>query len=226
MANSSTFSGTPLPTAAASDPSLCRISGYLKNAHGQPLAGHHFVLKYCYVPMGLGTDTLLQQERLPIRADRNGYVEFDLLRGARVTSELPNLLPWVHKELTVPDAVSADLIDFLFPYLVSVAFKDPAAASISVNQRINIEVEGTLSDGETVAIPSAAVILESSNEAVLASWQLTYFTGLSPGTADVTITAINRERVDVNQDRRGNDLVFPSLPAVVLPGVPKSVTVT
>jgi len=39
MANATTLIGVPISTAIATDPSLCRISGYIKNAHGQALAG-------------------------------------------------------------------------------------------------------------------------------------------------------------------------------------------
>jgi hypothetical protein len=226
MANSITLSGTTLPLAAATDPTLCRVSGYLKNAMGQPLAGWHFVLRYCYIPMGLATDTLLAQERYAIRADRDGYVEFDVIRGSRFTLELPNNLPWIYKEIVGPDAASADLLGMLFPYIVSVDFADPSAESILVGESVSSVVEATLSNGEVVTLATAAVTVESSNTAVLDLVAPGTYRGMAPGSADLSITAVDVDAADLNQDKEENDLVFFDQPAVTLPVSPKSVTVS
>lgn len=226
MANASTVIGTPITTAVATDPDLCRISGYLKNAHGQPLKGWSFVLRYCYSPMGIITDTLILQERLTIKADASGYVEFDLLRNSQVALELPNLLPWIHKKLTVPDTASADLLDFLFPYLVSVEFCDTGPVSIVVGGGVTAKLEGTLSNGEVVTVPGSAATYVSSDPAVLTPAAPPSFRALSAGVATVTVTAVDRSKIDMNEDRAGEPLVFFTLPAVSLPAAPLSVTVT
>lgn len=225
MANSTTITGTTLPTATATDPSLCRISGYLKNAKGQPLAGAHFVLRYCYIPLGLSPDTLIQRERIAIRADREGYVEFDLIRGARLTLELPNLLFWVYKELTVPDAASVELLEFLFPYLVSVDWVDPGPITIAVGETHNAKLIGTLSNGLTVDVPGSAATYDSSAPSVLTPAMPGFFRGLSAGVSSVTVTEVDRSAVDKNEDKAQEDLTFFTLPAVVLPAA-LSVTVT
>jgi hypothetical protein len=225
MANATTLSGTTISTAVATDPDLCRISGYLKNAHGQPLAGWSFTLRYCYVPLGIVTDTLLLQERLPIKADADGYVEFDLLRGAQVTLELPNLLPWVFKKLTVPDAVSSDLLDFLFPYLVSIEFIDPGPLSVDVGDIVSAALQGTLSNGEVVDVPGHTATFVSSDAAILSPAVPPSFRSLSAGAATVTVTEVDRSAIDQNKDRSGEALNFFTLPAVVLPAFPLSVTV-
>lgn len=225
MANATTLVGTPLSTAVATEPDLCRISGYLKNAHGQPLRGWSFVLRYCYIPLGVLSDTLILQERLPIKADSNGYVEFDLIREAQVSLELPNLLPWVHKKLTVPDSASSDLLDFLFPYLVSVEFCDPAARSVSVGDIVNAGLEGTLSNGQVVLVPGSAATYEVSDHTVISQTVPPNFRALSVGSATITVTAVEASQVDENEDRDGEALVFFSTPAVTLPAGPLSVTV-
>ena len=79
MANASTLVGTPVSTAVASAPDLCRISGYLKDLHGNPLPGVGLMFVNTYNPLGIATNTLLLQERTTVRSDKNGYVEFDLI---------------------------------------------------------------------------------------------------------------------------------------------------
>jgi hypothetical protein len=225
MANATTLVGDPISTAVATDPDLCRISGYLKNAHNQPLKGWSFVLRYCYIPMGLVSDTVILQERLPVKADANGYVEFDLIRGAQVSLELPNLLPWVYKKLTVPDAPSSDLLDFLFPYLVSVEFCDTDPRVVAVGDNLDAAVEGTLSNGEVVDVPAGAATYEVSDLSVVSPAGVPNFRALSAGSATITVTAVDASRIDENADRGGEPLVFFSTPAVTLPVAPLSVTV-
>lgn len=226
MANSITLSGSALPNAHSTDPNLCRVSGYLKNAMGQPLGGWHFVLRYCYVPLGLYVDTLVAQERYTIRADRNGYVEFDVIRGSRFTLELPNNLPWVYKELTGPDAASVDLLDMLFPRIVSVDFATPSSESILVGEAVSSVARATLSNGEVITLPTAALTVESSNPSVLDRVAPGTYRGVSPGYAELSITSVDADSAGLNQDKEENDLIFFDKPAPTLPSSPKSVTVS
>jgi hypothetical protein len=228
MANSSTITGTPVGTAVATDPDLCRVSGYIKNVKGQPLAGQSFVLRYCYVPIGLGGDTLLLQERIPVKADKDGYVEFDLIRGAELTLELPNLLSDVFKELKVPDAASVDLMDFLFPYVETVKFADTTALSIAVDERFSVKVVGVLSNGDEVDLTTSNYTLSTSAPGVVDfhAGLGNYFIGVSPGAADITIIEANDDGLALNQTRDLEDLVFFGRPDPVIDPTPISVTVS
>ncbi|HSG29906.1 MAG TPA: hypothetical protein VLA34_15600, partial [Candidatus Krumholzibacterium sp.] len=168
MANAITLSGSPISAAASPNPDLCRISGYLINAQGQALKGWAFTLRYCYSPLGVDPGTIVLQERMTIKADKNGYVEFDLLRGAKVVAEFPNLLTVLNASpLTVPDAASADLLGFLFPYVVSVDWEDASPVVLGVDEAVTLSLLGTLSNGETVTMTASSVEISSSNEAVI-----------------------------------------------------------
>lgn len=227
MSNASTVVGSLIDTAVSPDPDMCRVSGYLRNAHNQALAGQSFVLRYCYIPMGIATTTLILQERLTIKADAAGYVEFDLLRGAKLSIELPNLLPWVYQEITVPDSASADLIDIIFPYLVSVEFAEPNPESVSVGGLLAIYVNGTLSNGETIEkINSAALTIDIGDSGIFAKSEGNVYVGVSVGTTTLTISAVDVTKVDEITDRDGNDIILFDRPAVTLPGASKTVNVT
>ena len=227
MANSITLVGTPISTAVATDPDLCRVSGYLINAHGQALAGIAFTLRYCYQPLGIGTDTVVLQERLTIKADKDGYVEFDLLRGSKLTVEMPNLLTALEvKELTVPDASSVGLIGFLFPYVVSVDWEDTGPLSIAVAEGITVYVEATLSNGEVVRLASSGPTIVSSDSGILALKEGPAYIGVSAGVATLTVTAVDVTALDLNQSTEDENLVFFDAPAITLPPSPLTVTVT
>jgi hypothetical protein len=191
MANASTLVGTPVSTAVASDPDLCRISGYLKDLHGNPLPGVGLMFVNTYNPLGIATNTLLLQERTTVRSDKNGYVEFDLLRKACVTVNLPNLMTDVTMHLVVPDAASSDLVDFLFPYLVEVQFVDTSPLAVIIDEIATIEMKGILSNLVEVELESSVVVLLSSNEAVLRKNSGHIFQGLTAGSSAVSVESVD-----------------------------------
>lgn len=217
MANAITLSGAVISAASSPNPDMCRISGYLINAMNQPLAGWAFVLRYCS-PLGLAAGTVVMQERMNIKADADGYVEFDLLRGAAVTAEMPNLLSWLNSAtLKVPDLASLDLMAFLFPYIASVAWVDAGPLAISVDETFVIALEGTLTNGETVALTSGSLTIVSSNVAVVALTEGFTYRGVSAGSETLTVTAFDASVLELQQDQEGADLVFFDIPAPTLP---------
>jgi len=227
MANSITLAGTPISSASSPDPDLCRISGYLINGHGQVLKGWAFVIRYCYAPLGLNGGSIVLQERLTIKADADGYVEFDLLRGAKVTVELPNLLVDLDtQELVVPDVASLDLLGFLFPYVVSVDWEDSTAVAISVDERFSVGVVGTLSNGETVTFPSGGVTITSSDENVVDLFESLTYQGMSAGSATLTLDAVDVSTLQINRDREEVNLTFLNVPDPTIAASPLSVTVS
>lgn len=227
MANATTLSGSALSSAASPDPDMCRISGYLINASAQPLKGWSFVLRYCYSPLGIAPGTVVLQERIAVKADEDGYVEFDLLRGAKVTAEMPNLLTLVNVDvLTVPDSASSDLLAFLYPFVESIDWEDDSALFIDVDERFTLSLVATLSNGETTTIPSSAVTVTSSNEAVVKKREgFTYF-GVSAGSATLTVDAVDVSKLGINQTREETNLIFFEVPDPTLPATSLSVTVS
>lgn len=227
MANAITLSGSPIPSADPPVKGLCRISGYLINAHGHALKGWAFTLRYCNYPMGLAPGTVVLQERLTVKADQNGYVEFDLLRGAKLTVELPNLLSWIDTEtLVVPDASNVELLAFLFPYVESVAWKDDSAVAVAVDGRFTVGVVGTLTNGETVTFSSGGVTITSSNENVVKKVEGFTYQGVGAGAATLTVDAVDVSTLDINRTREEASLTFFDVPAPTLPATPLSVTVS
>ena len=225
MANAYTISGDPVDTAAATDPDLCRISGYLKGINGAPLKGHVFFIRHCYSPISVGTTVAVLREKLTITSNRDGYVEFDLYRNATIYLELPNRAMDLPLELVVPDAASVDLIDFMFPHLVSVAFVNASPIDISVGERVDVTTEGTLSNGVVIPLDGAVVTLESSDPGVLLQQSSIGFTGFAVGSATISVTNVDDTALALNQEPDGDPIIRFDVPAVTLP-TPLDVNVT
>lgn len=217
MGNASTITGTALSTPVAPDPNLCRISGYLTDVHGSPLKGWSFVVRHVYSPIAEVSSVLVLRERTVVRADASGFVQFDLLRGSKVDIELPNRLLDQTLHCTTPNAASIDLIDFLFPYVAAVEFVTASPASVQVGESVTVEMKAILSNGVEVLLDGASTTLTSSDESVLRKLGGFSFEALTPGTADLSVTAFNPEPLRLQLQPDGTANVIQSVPSATLP---------
>jgi hypothetical protein len=217
MANTSTSSITPLAQPSSTDPDLCTISGFLRNLQGEALKGWSIVIRSIYDPTGIAPDTMILQERLSFQADATGFMEFELLRGATVRVELPNLLNDFVLEVVIPDAASANLVDVLLPHVLSVAFVDTSPLAVAIDTSVEIALEATLSNGQVVAVPSAAVVLLSDAEAVLTKLGGLVFRGLAAGGANVSVDSFDPDKIELRQTPAGGTIPLFDTPAVTLP---------
>ena len=217
MANAITVSGTPLTSPVSPDPDLCRISGFLRDLHGNPLPGVGLLLVNEYIPQGIVTDTLILQGHTTVRADKDGYVEFDLLRKACVSVNLPNRTTDLSINLVVPDAASADLIDFLFPYLKEIEFVTADPASLTIGEKLVVELKGILSNLVEVELDSVVVTLASSAPTVLENTTGLTFTGLSVGTSLISVEDVNTAPLKLLLAIDETPITLFDQPAVVLP---------
>jgi len=130
------------------------------------------------------------------------------------------------KDLLVPAQTTVALVEFLFPYLASVAWADAGPVSVAAGGAIAISLVGTLSNGDTLLIPTSAATLQPADTSILAERLAPLYAGISPGVTTVTVASIDIGALAFNQDARGNPLTFAGIPDVVLPASPLTVTVT
>lgn len=221
MANESTLTGSTLSASVATDPSLCRVSGYLKDMQGFPLKGVGLVIRNGYDPIAQAATTLFLGERVQPKTDRDGYVQFDLLRGSLVSVELPNRLFDHTLQCLVPDSASIDLIDFLFPHVVSVSWVTTSPAAVEVGEVIVVELEATLSNGEVIELTGESTTLVSSDDAILLKDSGFSFSGQSAGSVTLTVDEFDQTLLEgVLKEPDGTsiviqDLVEPTLPSTI-----------
>jgi len=146
---------TTLPQAT--DPEMCRVSGFITDVGLRPRGGIYlrFMPKmlerfictgfpYPATPSIVNRSITLYEAKFPVNND--GTVEFDLPRGGLYEVhiygyEVPNYTRVVEM-VVIPDAPAVKLEDLLFPYVESVTF-DPVSVSGSAGTDTTAEVTVT-----------------------------------------------------------------------------------
>jgi hypothetical protein len=220
-----TVTGVKLTTSTPTDPDLCRISGYLKDLHGNALVGQEITIRNIAIPAAVGADTLVLNELHQVRSSSTGYVEFDLFQGATVRVELPGRAQDLVRTLVVPEEDSIDLVAFIFPYLVSVEFDDGATYSADVDEVFTLDITGTMTSGEeAVEGLASALDIDIDDETVLQQVTGTSFRALKAGTAVITITDVDTDDVKEYQEADGGVIERLQHPAITLDAITVTVT--
>lgn len=217
MSNSASISGSALTGSAATDPALCRISGYLRGIDGVALRGWGLTVRNMYNPYGQVTNTLFLAERKTFRTNTDGLVEFDLVRGMSVDIELPNRLTDHVIHRTVPDVAQIELVDFLFPYVVSIEFTSPDPESVAIGDSLVLTMTATMSDGTTIELDGAPLTMSSSNDSVLMHDSGLNFLGVAAGSVTVSVDAFDYTKLDILKQPDGIGIELLELPDATLP---------
>jgi hypothetical protein len=141
--------GSAFVPPMATDPRLCRASGYFRDVTGapRPQLDLHFIGKFEPV---LLEGALVMDERRQVKTDKNGYACVDLIRCAEytVTIEAFEDQP---RTIRVPDSASCNLPDLLFPVVGAVQL---VVAPLAVNEER--QVYPVVLDTAGVPIPGTA----------------------------------------------------------------------
>lgn len=206
--NDFTLKAETFSRPVATDPRLCRASGFFKNAVGQALPGLDIKFINQFKPAVVDGNAVMG-ERVDLRTDEDGYVEVDLYRGGEY-------LAWVQsiqaasadetgaisfpREVAVPDVSSANLIYLLFPAVGSVSYS-PTSVSVAEDDSVDVVPTVLATDGRTLegsgcddvlfesADPSIAMVAVQADKLVI--------TGVSPGTTEITATRKDQTVVEI-----------------------------
>jgi hypothetical protein len=156
--NGFTVQGQTFVRPVATDPRLCRCSGFFRDLSGRPLANFdiHFI-GTCfnegqdpYAPLIVDGNAAMQGGRVIGRTDSNGYFEMDLYRTGEYSALLQGQETMLRK-VKVPDVSSANLVHLLFPVVTSIVFSsDPLA--LTVDNYVDVDVTITATDGQVLDI--------------------------------------------------------------------------
>ena len=213
--------GETFERPVATDPRLCRCSGFFKDAAGRPLANLDMSFINQFRPAIVDGNAVLG-ERLQGRTDADGYFETDLYRGGIYEVYIQSVQAATAddggaftRELHVPDEASHNLIHLLFPVVGEITWT-PATVSLAVDATLELvplvkgtdlrELTGTaLQDVEyEVEDPDIATIAVSSDKIVV--------TGKAAGTTNLVVTR--------------KDQTIVTIPDAVITGSPLAITVT
>ena len=186
MATSITVTGTPLEVQPPASPDVCRMGADFVGVDGLPRVNLRVKFSFDYSHVEVQDFSILGPERT-VATDANGHLEVDLMRGVGVHCHLPGrhdlALPF-----TVPDLATADLFDYLFPRVSSVALT-PATMALAVGGTEEGAATATLSDGRTVDV-AGAVTWASSDELVATVSTGGLVTAVAAGTANISVSAL------------------------------------
>ena len=192
MSNTGTATGTKT-TSADSSLSTCQVTGYVKDLSGLAIKAYTFYVRHIYSPLLDGT-SLIFQERMKLTSDKDGRVQFNLIKKAQFKIEFPDNLSSLSRICTVPNEASADLADVVFPRAASLVFKD-ADLSMSIGANQNMSITANMTDGTTHDdVPS--VTITSSNTAVVSISGNT-LNAKSAGTSVIGITDYDPTKLEI-----------------------------
>ncbi len=186
--------GDVLIPPIATDPRLCRASGFFRNLTGAPkrFLDLHFIAQFDPI---LLESAAVFTERVAIRTDKDGYAEIDLIRGGNYSAYVEGNEDQA-RCISVPDTASVNLPDLLLPVVDSVTFAEPGPYSVGVDANLFLTPTVMTSDRRPLdGIAAADVIWRSDNVNVLAvSTTATQVVarGVSPGTANIIATRANQ----------------------------------
>lgn len=213
----------PFILPLATDPRLCRCSGFFRDLDGSPkrYLDIHFISQFN--PILLGDAAVISSER-HARTDENGYLQIDLIRGAMYWARVEDLgsaMPDNNTRtdlrcVSVPDAGSASLPNMLLPIVDRVVLTPAGPHSLAVGAELELTPQVYDSGGvELTGTANADIQWASSDPSVLSvtvTENKLVLRGIAAGSAQVTA-----ERQDLSI------IKIPNLP---IGGQPIGVTVS
>lgn len=180
-----------LPTAT--NPRLCRASGYVWGPDGRVRPGIDMQFIPCFRPLVVDGYGVLG-ERVAVRSDSAGYASVDLFRSGiyQVTIESHENVP---RTVYVPDQSSINLFHLLFPIAVGVTYSPATPWTIGVGGQLLVTPTVTANDFRILAGTADADITWSTDDpniaAVTVQTSQLAITGVTPGTT--TLRAARRD---------------------------------
>jgi hypothetical protein len=187
----------------ATDPFLCRCSGFFKDIMGNPLVALPIRFINEFGPTVVGGAAILG-EAVDFQTDKYGYMCLDLYRKgiymAWVTSVQASDNDSDHaigfpRYMMIPDQGSADLPTLLFPIVNSVVVT-PDPIDLAVNQNIVPTVLVTSDDGRTLRGTACEDVFYAVDDPTVASISVTLdrltLLGVQPGVT--RLTAVRKDQ--------------------------------
>lgn len=200
-----------IPTAT--DPRLCRCSGFFKRPDGLPYTSLDILFVPKFKPTLVDGDTLMGGT-VNVRTDSDGFAQIDLYRTGLYKAYIESLDD-TPRDLVIPDASSESLSDLLFPVVESVVFA-PASLNMSVDDTEDVIPTVTASDQRVLdGAAGGDVKYVSADESVAT---------VSTLKDKIVITAVGAGTTQVDVERLDESVVIiPDTPIVF---TPLSITVT
>lgn len=204
----------PFISPLATDPRLCRCSGFFRSIDGSPKRYLDMHILSEFEPMLLNESAVIPEE-VHIRTNEEGYAQIDLIRGGNYYVNLESFgAVNLRRFCRIPDAASANLPDVLFPRVASILLEE--SYSLSVGEILELTPEifdsagrpmtGTASDDLTWKLEGDAIAT------------------LIVGAEKLTITANQAGAVQLTATRKDSTII--KIPDLPITGIPITITIS
>lgn len=174
----------------ATNPRLCRASGYIWGPDGRPHRGIDIAFIPCFDPLvvdGIG----VLGERRNIKTGKDGYIEIDLWRDGMYEATVESQEN-VIRLVAVPDRASINIMHLLFPIVVKATFSPVGPFSLAVGGTLVITPSIQASDYHVLAGTAQEDVLYAVDDPTIASVLIQQNTivlnGLTTGTTNLRVT--------------------------------------
>lgn len=190
--NNFRVSGSVRSLPESADNRLCRVSGYIYDGAGRPKRGIDMHFIPLFSPLIVDGRGVLG-ERVTVRTDKSGYLEFDLWRDGcyqAVVESHENVV----REVVVPNRSSINVMHLLFPVVESVVFNVPL--TVSVGGELSVTPTITGSNFQVLDGVAASDVLYATDDPAVATVTVNASTlvirGMAAGTTNLTVTRLDQ----------------------------------
>jgi len=177
-------------------PPLCTMSADFFLPDGRPLYRMSLQIQLTYdYGKSVHTDGAVDGQVF-YYTDEDGHVDVPFVQGLSYAVRL-SVCPDVRYHFTAPETATADLFDYLFPYVQTIEMSADSY-SLGEGETTGLAATGTFSDGVEADVTSA-VTFETADEAV-ASVTGNTLTGVAAGATTVNVADVNEESLPARED--------------------------
>ena len=203
-ANNFLITASMFTLPAATNPRLCRASGYVWGPDGRLRRGVDLHFIPCFRPLVVDGYGVLG-ERVSIRSDEEGHAVVDLFRDGiyQVTIEShENVLRAVY----VPDQSSINLFHLLFPIVVSITYSPVPPLTVAVGAQLEVTPTVKANDYRTLTGTADADILWTTDDPNIAS--------VTTQPTKLSITGVSAGTTTLRAKRSDSSIVYIDDPGI------------
>jgi len=211
--NNFTLSVEELADPIASDSSFCRCWGYFIDGSGAPFEGvgawiwplvtettreisQHLVVDVVRpgTPAVVSdTKGIVASQKLELETNSNGLGWLDLVRTGTYIGKIRGAHMRDPVEFSIPDTAGTNILNLMLPFVLSVSYDPVSPYSVAVGSTLSIDLEPTLSNGDTAEDNACDLLEVTSSSSSLATVEFSSantvrVTGVAAGSPTITLS--------------------------------------
>ena len=204
-----------LADPTATDPLLCRASGFIRDGSGRPKKGLDISFAPLFNPLVAGDQAVLG-ERVDVRTNKDGFVELDLFRNGLYLAIVESHEN-IERQVAIPDRSSINISFLLFPVVVQVVYDPLPPYALSVGGSLELTPTVTASNFQVLTDGAFEDVLYEPDDDTIISVTI-------QDTDKVIIRALAPGSTAIEATRRDSSIVYVPDPGIT--GGSAAVTVT